>query len=102
LGAGTLTQDVEQPLAPWRQKLQGFAVMSGTAVTLLVVFVLMRDSMALANLLQQVTTEETVMVCKEGKMVYPDYSILDRLMNNGRFLCTEWKVQRGFLTLPRQ
>lgn len=102
LGAGTLTQDVEQSLAPWRQKLQGFAVMSGTAVTLLVVFVLMRDSMALANLLQQVTTEETVMVCKEGKMIYPDYSILDRLMNNGRFLCTEWKVQRGFLTLPRQ
>ncbi len=102
LSAGTLTQDEEQPLAPWRQKLQGVAVMSGTAVTLLVVFVLMRDSMALANVLQQVTTEETVMVCKEGKMVYPDYSVLDRLMNNGRFLCTEWKVQRGFLTLPRQ
>ncbi len=64
-------------------------------------YVLVRDSMVLQSLLQQVTTEDTVMVCKDGKMVYDDYSVVDRLLNNGRFLCTEWKVQRGFLTLPR-
>lgn len=101
LSGGAIPMEYPAVARPWQHKLQEWCFMVATVIALLTVYVLMRDSMTLANLLQQVTTEETVMICKDGKMVYPDYSILDRLMNNGRFLCTEWRVQRGFLTLPR-
>jgi hypothetical protein len=101
LSGGALPMDSPEVARPWQQKIREWCSLAATVIALLTVYVLLRDSMALANLLQQVTTEETVMICKDGKMVYPDYSILDRLMNNGCFLCTEWSVQRGFLTLPR-
>jgi hypothetical protein len=101
LSGGALPLDSLKVATPWRQKMREYCIFAATIAAMLTVYVLLRDSMALANLLQQVTTEETVMICKDGKMVYPDYSVLDRLMNNGRFLCTEWSVQRGFLTLPR-
>lgn len=101
LSGGALPMDSPEVASPLQQKMREWCSLAATVVALLTVYVLLRDSMTLANLLQQVTTEETVMICKDGRMVYPDYSILDRLMNNGRFLCTEWRVQRGFLTLPR-
>jgi len=101
LSGGALPMDSPEVARPWQQKIREWCSLAVTVIALLTVYVLLRDSMALANLLQQVTTEETVMICKDGKMVYPDYSIFDRLLNNGRFLCTEWSVQRGFLTLPR-
>jgi hypothetical protein len=101
LSGGAVLAQPPKPAPSWRQKARECGVLALVLMALLTVYVLMRDSVALANLLQQVTTEETVMVCKDGKMIYPDYSIVDRLLGNGRFLCTEWSVQRGFLTLPR-
>ncbi|WP_296509485.1 hypothetical protein [Rhodoferax sp.] len=100
-GAALPAQD-QAPAPLWQQKLREWCVLAATVAALLSAYVMLRDSMLLANWLQQVTTDETVMVCKDGKMVYPDYSIVDRLLNNGHFMCTEWKVQRGYLSLPRR
>jgi hypothetical protein len=65
-----------------------------------IAFVFLRDSMLLANMLQSLTTDETVMVCKDGKVLYEGYNPWDRLMGRGHFVCTEWKTQSGFLTSP--
>ena len=89
-------------VSPLRKALRDAAVLLGVPVLLLTVYVGMRDSMILAGFLDQVSTEETVMLCKDGKMVYRDeYSVVDRLLNRGNFVCTDWRVQRGFLTSPR-
>jgi hypothetical protein len=65
------------------------------------VFVLVRDSLLMAQLLEQVSSREAVMVCKEGTMHYPGYNPLDRLLGKGHFVCTEWSIQRGMLSIPR-
>lgn len=70
-------------------------------VVSLSIFVFVRDSLLLARLLEQVSSRESVMVCKEGKMHYPDYNPLDRLLGKGHFICTEWSIQRGMLSIPR-
>lgn len=67
----------------------------------LTVFVLVRDSLLMAQLLEQVSSREAVMVCKEGTMHYSGYNPLDRLLGKGHFVCTEWSIQRGMLSIPR-
>ncbi len=90
------------PESPLRKLMRDAAMLLGVPVLLLTCYVGMRDSMILAGFLDQVSTEETVMLCKDGKMVYQDaYSVVDRLLNRGNFVCTDWRVQRGFLTSPR-
>jgi hypothetical protein len=101
LGAGHMPQTPPPPAAPWRKVLRDTSVLTVWLVLAMVVYVGMRDSLMLANLLQQVSTEDTVMVCKDGKVQYADHSITDRLLNRGRFVCTDWKVQPTFVRLPR-
>lgn len=84
-------------LATLRQMTLQFVMV----LALLLLFVTIRDSLFLARLLDQLSTEDTVMVCKDGKMYYPDYNPLDRLLGRGHFVCTDWKVQRGFLSIPK-
>ena len=86
----------------WRKILKDALVALVSLAAVFVVYVGMRDSMLLAAMLDQVTTEETVMVCKDGTVYYPDFSITDRLLNRGRLVCTDWRVQRGYLTIPRR
>lgn len=85
----------KQPL--WRRVLTHTLVAS----VALTVFILVRDSLLMAQLLEQVSSREAVMVCKEGKMHYPDYNPLDRLLGKGHFVCTDWSIQRGMLSIPR-
>lgn len=101
LGAGHLPQTPQIAAAPWRKAVRDGCTLLLLLVVALAIYVGMRDSLMLANLLQQVSTEDTVMVCKDGKVHYPDNSIADRLLNRGRFVCTEWKVQPTFMRLPR-
>lgn len=101
LGAGHLPQTPQVPAAPWRKAVRDASALLVLVVVALVIYVGMRDSLMLANLLQQVSTEDTVMVCKDGKVQYADNSIADRLLDRGRFVCTEWKVQPTFMRLPR-
>jgi hypothetical protein len=100
-GASRPTPPVPQA-SPLRKMLRDAAMLLGVPVLLLTAYVGMRDSMILAGFLDQVSTEETVMLCKDGKMVYRDeFSVVDRLLNRGNFVCTDWRVQRGFLTRAR-
>lgn len=61
----------------------------------------LRDSVFIQNLITMVTNKESVMTCLSGQMQYEDWSVWDRLMGNGRFVCTEWKVQARFVSFPR-
>ncbi len=90
-----------QPPSRWKKLVKDGATVVAVAAALSAVYVGMRDSMLLASMLDQVSTEETVMVCKDGKVYYPDFSIMDRLLNRGRLVCTEWRVQRGYLSIPK-
>lgn len=101
LGAGRLPVEQPPPPAPWRKLVRDASTLLVLVVLALVIYVGMRDSLMLANLLQQVSTEDTVMVCKDGKVQYADNSIADRLLDRGHFVCTEWKVQPTFVRLPR-
>lgn len=101
LAAGHLPPTPQAPAAPWRKVARDALSLVLLLVVALVIYVGMRDSLMLANLLQQVSTEDTVMVCKDGKVQYADHSIADRLLDRGRFVCTEWKVQPTFMRLPR-
>ena len=76
----------------------GYAVALGVALT---VFVLVRDSLLMARVLEQLSSREAVMVCKDGTMHYASYNPLDRLLGKGQFVCTEWSIQRGMLSIPR-
>jgi hypothetical protein len=101
LGAGHLPPTPQAPAAPWRKAARDAFSLVLLLVVALVIYVGMRDSLMLANLLQQVSTEDTVMVCKDGKVQYADNSLADRLLDRGHFVCTEWKVQPTFMRLPR-
>lgn len=69
-------------------------------VTLCTAYVYVRDSTIVQNFINQVSNFETVMKCEEGRVEYQDWSVWDRLMGNGRFVCTDWKVQSRFVN-PR-
>lgn len=65
------------------------------------VYVSLRDSLFAQNFITMVTNKETVMTCIRGEMHYQGWSLWDRVRGNGRFICTEWKVQDRFINLPR-
>lgn len=70
-------------------------------VAAIIAYVILRDSVFTQNLISMVTNKESVMTCLSGDMKYADWSVWDRLVGNGRFVCTEWKVQSRFVSFPR-
>ncbi|MDT8992031.1 hypothetical protein RQP54_14255 [Curvibacter sp. APW13] len=76
-------------------------IYTGLGIAALCVFVLVRDSLLLAQILQQMSSEEAVMVCKEGAMHYARSNPLDMLLGRGHFVCTEWSIRRSMLSIPR-
>lgn len=95
-GSSTVPMAERKP-SPLRQAGIYLLLMAAT----LTVFVFVRDSLLMARLLEQVSSREAVMVCKEGRMHYNSYNPLDRLLGKGHFVCTEWTIQRGMLSIPR-
>lgn len=95
---GHPTEAFSPPKQPLLRRAMAYTLVASVALT---VFVLVRDSLLLAQLLEQVSSREAVMVCKEGTMHYPDYNPLDRLLGKGHFVCTDWSIQRGMLSIPR-
>ncbi len=99
--------DVEQKFSPARKtagpmplhiRLLVYAV---TTMVATVGCIWIRDSLFAQNLITMVTTKETVMICLEGSMQYDGWSAWDRLAGNGYFVCTDWKVQTRFVSMPR-
>jgi hypothetical protein len=70
-------------------------------VAAILAYVTLRDSVFIQNLITMVTNKESVMTCLSGQMQYDGWSIWDRLVGNGRFVCTEWKVQSRFVSFQR-
>lgn len=102
LGGSHISKQTVENTPSIQKTIQSAVTVFGGVIVLLAAFIGMRDSMLLSNILDVMPTEETVMVCKDGKMVYKDdFSIMERLLNEGNFVCTDWHVQRGFLTIPR-
>ena len=85
----------------WKYLVRDSVVVAWVMCGLMAGFVAMRDSMMLANFLAQISTEETIMVCKDGKVLYTGFGVIERLRNQGHFVCTDWRVQSGYLTIPR-
>ena len=102
---GTHRVAAASPDMPWAQAAKNAAVYLSTVIVLMVVWVGMRDSMLLAKLLDVVPNEETVMLCKDGRVLYDDDAdlftmVTDRLLSRGHLICTDWRVQRGYLYRP--
>jgi len=96
---------VATPAPWWTVAARNAAVWLGTLMVMMLVYVGMRDSMLLAKMLDVVATEETVMLCKDGTVRYNDEADLftmlaDRLLSRGHLICTDWRVQRGYLYAP--
>jgi hypothetical protein len=102
LRASDLPGAPTKPVDPLKKLLRDTSVAAITLPLLFMAFVAMRDSMVLAKMLEKMTTAETVMVCEDGKMIYADFSVSDRLMNRGNFMCTDWRMQNGYLSIPKR
>ena len=94
-----------EPLS-WRKLLRQGAIYCAVIGGLFVVYVGMRDSMILANMLDVLPTEDTIMQCKAGTVWYDENAdiiskIADRILDRGHLICTDWRVQHGFRTAPR-
>lgn len=91
------------PIQPPRKlsKLARFSINMAVAIVVVISYVGLRDSLFVQNLISMLTNKETVMVCLNGEMRYDGWSVWDRLQGNGRFTCTDWKVQNRFVSLPR-
>jgi hypothetical protein len=94
------------PNATIQAPRQRFTAASVSINTMLLVAAILagitlRDSVFIQNLITMVTNKESVMTCLSGQMQYEDWSVWDRLVGNGRFVCTEWKVQSRFVSFPR-
>lgn len=102
LGGSKFDKQTTAKSNPIQKIIRDGSISLGVSIILLGAYIGMRDSMRLASILDVMPTEETVMICKDGKVVYKDdFSVIDRLLNQGNFVCTDWHVQRGFLTIPR-
>ena len=64
-------------------------------------YVLIRDSVDTVNALEHVHTDDTITECKDGKIEYQGFSIMDRLMGRGTFICTDWHTENRYLHLPK-
>ncbi len=84
-----------------KSRTRRLLIQLAVSVAMLIAYVALRDSVFVQNVIQLVSNKETVMTCMEGEMRYEGWSLWDRLWGNGRFICTDWKVQNRFVSLPR-
>lgn len=71
------------------------------ALVVVVACIGLRDSLLIQNIVTMVSTKETVMICAQGEVQYAGWNVWDRLVGNGQFVCTEWRVQTRFVNIPR-
>lgn len=65
------------------------------------VFVLIRDSMIVSGSVDGGTAIDATMVCVDGTVRYADFSLIDRIVGNGVFACTDWKTTKRYTILPK-
>ncbi len=57
-------------------------------------FIVTRDSVFVHNLIILTSNMKATLICVSGEMQYEGWSPWDRLVGNGQFLCTDWKVHK--------
>lgn len=63
------------------------------AACVLSLYVTVRDSTTVQNMMNVSGTKDSIMMCVTGKVSYfNDDSILARIVGDGHFICTDWKV----------
>ncbi len=70
----------------------GVALMLGVLFALLMLALYTRDSMAVGKALQEQGQARGTLVCKDGKIARGDGSLPDRIVEDGVFVCTDWRT----------
>lgn len=70
----------------------GVALMLGVLFALLLLGLYTRDSMAVGEALQEQGKARGALVCKDGKIARGDGSLPDRIVEDGVFVCTDWRT----------
>lgn len=70
----------------------GVALMLGVLFALLMLTLYTRDSMAVGKALSDQGQNRSSLICKDGKIARGDGSLPDRIMEDGVFVCTDWRT----------
>jgi hypothetical protein len=70
----------------------GVALMLGVLFALLMLTLYTRDSMVVGKALQEQGQARGTMICKDGKVARGDGSLPDRIVEDGVFVCTDWRT----------
>ncbi|WP_431265115.1 hypothetical protein ACQ859_06700 [Roseateles chitinivorans] len=70
----------------------GVALMLGVLFALLMLTLYTRDSMVVGKALQDQGTARGTLICKDGKVARGDGSLPDRIVEDGVFVCTDWRT----------
>ena len=95
---GTITIHISMTVESLVQK---FVILNVVICVALTFFVLIRDSLDTVSALEHVHTADTITECKNGSIQYQGFSISDRIMGRGSFVCSDWHMENRYLHLPR-
>ncbi|OWQ90257.1 hypothetical protein CDN99_12850 [Roseateles aquatilis] len=71
----------------------GVALILGVLAALLLLTLYTRDSMLIGKSLNEQSQNKTAtMVCKDGRVSRGDDSLRDRIVEDGVFVCTDWRT----------
>jgi len=72
----------------------GVALMLGVLFALLMLTLYTRDSMVIGKALQDQGQGQSrgTLICKDGKVARGDGSLPDRIVEDGVFVCTDWRT----------
>lgn len=70
----------------------GVALSLGVLFALLLLALYTRDSMVIGKALQEQGQARGTMICKDGKVARGDGSLPDRIVEDGVFVCTDWRT----------
>jgi len=95
---GVITIHISMTLESLIHKLVALGAIICISLTF---FVLIRDSLDTVSALEHVHTADTITECRNGTIEYQGFSISDRIMGRGSFVCTDWHTENRYLHLPR-
>lgn len=73
----------------------GVVLMLSVLAALLALTLYTRDSMMVGKALTDQGSPTGTMVCKDGRIARGDDSLRDRIVEDGVFVCTDWRTQQA-------
>lgn len=74
------------------QVIGGVAATLAAIAALLGILHLIRDSVAVGKHLAEAKSQRSILVCQDGRIVRGDGSLRDIIMEDGYFVCTDWRT----------